>query len=263
MKLKLKHIAAATALMATAYANATILTPVTAGTGGELFLSVWQEGTAGFADQSFAFDLGITTQQFLASNNTSQLWATLGASDAVWSGFLASANVGTLKYSVMGGQAFVPATVFATVTAGEEAFIAGTYSNGKVTTMLTGPMTGYIGNVDVTGTHLTQANGESVNLKGSGAYYQDGNMNSFNGTGWNNGNNIGVTSEFTSYRRAPGGTSVVGVEQVMPGAISFGKVGNDYVLSYTVAAVPEASGSVMALAGFGVMGFVAVRRRKS
>lgn len=263
MKLKLKHIAAATVLLASAYANATILTTVTPGTGGEMMLSVWQEGTPGFTDQSFAFDTGITTQQFLASKSTSQIWATLGASDAVWSGFLASTNLATLKYSVMGGQAFVPATVFATVTAGEEANIAGIYSNGRVTTMTTGPMNGYMGNVNVTGTHLTQANGESVNQKGSGAYYQDSNMISFNGTGWNNGNDIGVTSEFTSYRRAPGGTSVTGIEQVMPGSISFAKVGNDYVLSYTVAAVPEASGSALALAGFGIMGFVAVRRRKS
>lgn len=262
MKLKLKHMAAATALLASAYANATILPTVTPVTGGELFLSVWQEGTVGFADQSFAFDLGITTQQFLAGNNSSAIWATLGASDAIWSGFLASANVATLKYSVIGGQAFVPATVFSTVTVGEEANIAGTYSNGKVTTITTGVINGYLGNLNVTGTHLTQANGESVNQKGSGAYYQDADTNSFNGVGWNNGNLVGVTSEFTSYRRAPGGTSVVGIEQVMPGSVSFAKVGNDYVLSYTVAAVPEASGSAMALAGFGIMGFVAVRRRK-
>ena len=76
MKLKLKHIAAATALLASAYANATILPSVTAGTGGELFLAVFQEGTAGFADQSYTFDIGITTQQFLAANNSSAMWAT-------------------------------------------------------------------------------------------------------------------------------------------------------------------------------------------
>ena len=263
MKLKLKHIAAATALLASAYANATILTTVTPGTGGEMMLSVWQEGTPGFTDQSFAFDTGITTQQFLASKSTSQIWATLGASDAVWSGFLASTNLATLKYSVIGGSAFVPATVFSTVTVGEEANIAGHYSNGRVTTITTGTINGYVGNVNQTGNHFTVANGESVNQKGSGAYYQDADMNSFNQNGWLNGNDLGVTSEFTSYRRAPGGTSIVGVEQVMPGTISFAKVGNDYVLSYNVAAVPEASGSAMALAGFGIMSFVAIRRRKS
>lgn len=262
MKLKLKHIAAATALLASAAAQATILNTVTLG-GSEFFLSVWQQGTAGFADQSFAFDLGFQTSQFLPNNNTSQVWATLGASDAVWSGFLASANAATLKYSVIGGSAFVPATVFSTVTVGEEANIAGHYSNGRVTTITTGTINGYVGNVNQTGNHFTVANGESVNQKGSGAYYQDADMNSFNQNGWLNGNDLGVTSEFTSYRRAPGGTSIVGVEQVMPGTISFAKVGNDYVLSYNVAAVPEASGSAMALAGFGIMSFVAIRRRKS
>jgi hypothetical protein len=51
------------------------------------------------------------------------------------------------------------------------------------------------------------------------------------------------------------------VETVL-GDISFGQVGGNYVLTYAaVAAVPEASGFALALAGFGAIGFVGSRRR--
>jgi hypothetical protein len=259
--MKLKYVAAALGLMASASSFAAILSTNTAG-GSELFLAVWEEGVAGKPDQSFTLDLGITTGTFLASQSSSQLWATLVGSDAVWSNFVATSDASALKYAVLGGNSFVPATVFSTVTAGSESSIAGTYTNTKVTTSL-GVINAYAANVSDTGTHLTQANGESVNAKGSGAYYQDGFMETFNGVLFQNSNAVGVSSEFTTLRRGPGGNANPTFESVMPGVVSFGKVGNDYVLSYNVAAVPEPSGYAMVLAGLGVMGLVISRRKNS
>ena len=45
--------------------------------------------------------------------------------------------------------------------------------------------------------------------------------------------------------------------------MNFAQVGGDYILSYTVAAVPEASGLGMALAGVGVAGFIGRRRKQA
>jgi MYXO-CTERM domain-containing protein len=39
--------------------------------------------------------------------------------------------------------------------------------------------------------------------------------------------------------------------------------GGAFTANYTVAAVPEADGIAMALAGLGALGFVALRRRQS
>ena len=271
--MQMKYIAAAAlSLFASASAFADLTAPQTKPSGGDMFLVVWEQGAPnGGLDQSFTLDLGITTADFQANPASSSVWATLGTGNADWSTFLATSDLSSLQYAVVGAKstttstnAAVASSVFSTVHTGDEGLVAGSTNNIQLSNVISGPIAGYMLNVSSTGTHLTQATGQSVNQVGTDSYFQTGNMQSFNGTlHFGNSNNIGTNSEFTQlYRAATGGNTGIALEAVQAGVVSFNKVGNDYVLSYNVAAVPEASGYVMALAGFGVMGFLGVRRNK-
>ena len=277
--MKLKYIVAALGLVASASSFAEIIAPSVAG-GGELFLVVYQEGTAnGGAEQSYALDLGITTSQFFSSKSSvPQTWATLTSSDSVWTNFLATSYVPSLQYAVIGAQSTsssaaqaTSTALFSTVKAGDEALVTGVTTNAQLSTFIGGTIGGYIANVNAspTGNHTglgSVANGESVDAKGTAAYFQTQNMATFNGgtVKFANNNAVGTSAEFTSLYRL-GAATAKAPESIAPGLVSFAKTGNDYVLSYNsanVSPVPEASGFAMALAGFGLMGFVAVRRKQ-
>ena len=280
--MKLKYIVAALGLVASASSFAAILVPNTPG-GGELFLVVYEQNAPnGGLDQSFTLDLGITTSQFIASNTTAQTWATLDAStNSDWSSFLSTSDLGSLQFAVMGSQVTSSSatqngasTVFSTVTIGKEGSVVGAAaaaqtSNGQLSTMIDGTLTtGYTSYVTNTGTHLTQDNGQSVNAIGTNAYFQQTNMAAFNSQlKFTNNNAVGSAPvEFTSlYRNSIQAGSAKALQYVEPLMVSFVQTGSQYVLNYgssAVAAVPEASGFAMALAGFGLLGFASVRRKQ-
>lgn len=262
--MKLKHIAAAIAVAASAPAFASIAPPAT--TGSELFLVVWeQNANGGKPDTSFTFDTGITYASFMASASTSSIWATFTSSNTDFFNFLAGADLGSLQYAVIGGKSPSPGTLLSTVHVGDESLVSqGT--NSQISTALA-QITTYLSDVNVTGNHASVANGQSVNASGDPAYFQDANrpMYNFNGTfvtaPWSNSNALGTAAEFTSLARVTGSPGLAGRETILPGVVNFAQVGGNYVLSYTVAAVPEASSLGMALAGLGVLGFMGVRRR--
>ena len=277
--MKLKYIVAALGLVASATSFAGIVLPQTAG-GGELFLVVFEQNAPnGGLDQSFTLDLGVTTSQFTAAKDTHQAWATLDVStNADWALFLATSDIPSLQFAVMGSQSSsssatqnVASTVFSTVTLGNEGSVVGATapqqnSNSQLSSMIGGTMTAYTNNVSNTGTHLTQDNGWSVNAIGSGAYFQDANMAAFNTTlKFTNSNAVGSAPvEFTSLYRSPVGSGKA-LQYVEPLMVSFVQTGSQYVLNYgssAIAAVPEASGFAMALAGFGLLGFASVRRKQ-
>lgn len=265
MKLKLKYLVAALGLVASVPSFAAIADPTTPAGGGELFLVVWEQGVAGKTDQSFTFDTGLTFASFLANANTSQTMADILSTDTTFQSFLASSSLTDLQYALIGGSTAAPATLLTTVHVGDESQVAlGT--NSQITGALAQLPT-FIGAVNLTGTHASLANGESSNPTGSSAYFMDVNNplnyfnNAFGGT-FSNSNLIGVASEFTSLAKVTGASTKPGHEVVLPGVINFGLVGNDYVLSYTVAAVPEPTGLGMALAGMGVLGFIGLRRKQ-
>ena len=274
--MKLKFIAAAAAavvgMLASASSFAVISTPGTSG-GGELFLVVYEQTAAnGGLDQSFALDLGVTTSQFYAANSTPAVWATLNAStNSTWANFLATSDLGSLQYAVIGAQqtnsAAVQATstaVFSTVTVGSEGLVQGATTNSQLTTIISGSISSYSTALNATGTHSSLANGESLNATGTDGYFQTANMAAFNnGLKFTNNNAVGVVSEFTSLYRAGTTGAAKALQQVEPMTVSFAQSGNAYVLNYgAVQAVPEASGSAMALAGMGLMGVFAIRRKK-
>ena len=277
--MKLKLIVAALGLIASASSFATIPQVQTVG-GGNLFLAVYEQGAAnGAPDQSFTLDLGINTSQFMASNNTAQTWATLNAStNSVWANFLATSYLPALQFAVIGAKstptstnAAVASAVFSTVTLGNESSVVGATapaqnSNSQLSSMIAGTINGYTQEVNGTGTHVTQDGGQSMNVIGSDGYFQTKNMAAFNNTlKFTNNNAVGSAPvEFTQLYRSTVGSGKA-LEYVQPLMVSFAQVGNQYVLNYgssATAAVPEASGFAMGLAGFGLLGFVAVRRKQ-
>lgn len=261
MKFKLRHLTAVIGLAMAASAQATILSSGTPTTGGEMFLSVWEQGApGGQPDESFTFDTGVTFAQFLAGDNVSSVLATL--TDPTWTSFLASADVSSLQWAVIGSKvaSTFPASIIGTVQNGAEDQVAMTTAPNIVSANV--QLNTFLQTINTTGTHFTQANGESVNLVGSNAYFQGLDLKDFNTKAWNNSNVIGATAEVTQATRNT--TTGFVNELVAPGTMTFANVaGTGYVLSYNVAAVPEPSGFGMALAGAFGIAFVSLRRRKS
>jgi len=268
MKFKLKYLVAALGLVASVPSFATIADPTTPAGGGELFLVVWEQGVVGKTDQSFTLDTGITYANFLAGASSSQTLADILSTDTTFQAFLASSSLSDLQYAVIGGTTVLsPVTLLTTVHAGDEAQVAlGT--NNQITGALNQLPT-FLNAVNTTGTHPggVAVNGESSNPTGSSAYFMDVNnpLQYFNlafGGTFSNSNLIGVSSEFTTLAKVAGFGTKPGNEVVLPGIVNFAQVGNDYVLSYTVAAVPEPTGLGMALAGLGMLGFIGLRRKQ-
>jgi hypothetical protein len=264
--MKLKMIAAAVGLVLSAAAQATITTPITVG-GSDLLLNVWEQGApGGQPDQSFTFDLGMTFNQFVTNQaNSTATLATLLSTDATWQGFLASsdtADLGALQWSVIasGNKVNTRPAIFGTATAGTDPTTAG--SSGFLTN---GDLNNANVQVATTIANLnTAANpNEQVALKASGSYYQDLQLSNFNAAGFSNGNNIGDTASVWTASNLSGSTTTAAVMKQLAGTMTFAQVGGNYVLSYNVAAVPEASGVGMSLCGLFALGFLAVRRRNA
>ena len=262
--MKLKLIAAAVALVASAPSFAFLHGPDDG--GAEMFLSVWQQaGTGtGTTSRSFTLDLGVTLIDMVAHQNTNLFINTVTSGSAEWTSFLA-AGTGTLQYSVVAADQTDAADPILLST-----FAASTIASKTRQDMFDAQaqIAQYVGANNATGTHTTLANGASFNTSGF-EYYMTAASNTWNGTTGNNSAAIGTSMIFGQMQ----GTSAQNaVSQIYGGLDANGKFvassmklfqqGNVYVLQYSVQAVPEPTGIALALAGFGIVGFVA-RRRKS
>jgi len=264
--MKLKMIAAAVGLILSAASQAAIVPTTTVG-GSDLLLDVWEQGApGGQPDQSFTLDLGMTFNQFVTNYAShSATLTTLLSTDSTWNSFLASSDTtdaGALQWSVIasGNKVNTRPAIFGTVTAGTDPTTAGA--------------SGFLTNADLNvantqvATTITNMNvganpNEQISLKGSGAYYQDFSLANFNGSGFQNGNNIGATAAVETAANLAGGTTAAATMTQLAGTMTLTQVGGNYVLSYNVAAVPEAPGFGMALAGLAALGFLARRRRNA
>ncbi|MBC7662768.1 MAG: PEP-CTERM sorting domain-containing protein [Caulobacter sp.] len=267
--MKLKLIATAIALTLSAASHATnIVLPTTAG-GSDVLLSVWEQGAAGAPDQSFTLDTGINMATFLA--NPTSLSATLLSTDSLWTSFLASSNVASLQWAVEASGKVVspnPAdgtgkqpSILSTITAGTTAAAVGQFT--VVIGGMSGQNLGYINALN----QIAPNPQESVNPVGTNAYFQGYQMDSWNlqtngvNGPWTASNALGTSAQvlqLTNSKNSPD----VGYANLLAGTISFAQSGANYVLSYNVAAVPEAPASMMGLAGLGLLAFMAARRRK-
>ena len=256
--MKLKMIVAAVGLILSAASQAAIV-PVSTTGGSSLLLNVWEQGAAGGQpDQSFTLNLNMTFTQFVNASNSSATLATLLSTDTTWTNFLASSDttdIGALQWSVIAAGAKVPTSrpaIFATATVGTDPTALG-MTNADIGGS-TVQLSSTIGNLK---------GDETVNLPGTNSYYQDFGLSTFNGLAWSNGNNIGDSAAvWTASSISGGGTVAAGLTQ-LSGSMSLAQVGGNYVLSYNVAAVPEAPGIGMAAAGLAALGFLALRRRSA
>jgi hypothetical protein len=263
--MKLKLIAAVVGLALSAASQAQIIPPSTVG-GSDLLLDVWEQGASnGAPDQSFTLNLNETLSQFVASASTSSTLATLLSTDSTWTGFLSSSSpvAGDLQWSVIASGNRVPTTAsfLASVTTGEDPTQTGV-TNGELNPANTQLAT-TIANLNVSGASNVN---EQVNTVASNAYYQTYSLGNFNSYAWDNGNNLGTTGvEIAQASQSSRSSPAAATIAVLPGTLSFvqnAATGN-YVLSYNVAAVPEAPGFGMALAGIAVLGFLALRRKNA
>ncbi len=255
--MKLKFLVAAIGLIVSAASQAQIVTPSTSG-GSDLLLDVWEQGVAGAPDQSFTLNLGQTMTQFLASDTSSSTLATVLANDTTWTSFLASSSDANLQWSVIASGNKVPtrAGLLATVTAGEDAVGLGLTNNNAIS-----------GNVQLASTvdnmNVQATPNEQVNTVASNAYYQTATLSNFNGNAWDNGNALGATGvQVATLLNVGGSTAATGATALLKGTMSFAQDGTgNYVLNYNVAAVPEASGFAVMLAGLGALTLLARRRK--
>lgn len=254
--MKLKMIAAAVALVAAGSSFAT-LTPADNLGNGEMILVVWDAGA------SYTRDLGITFNQFLASSNNTATWATQTSTTSTnWTNFLAGADLATVQYAVINANTgTTTGAILSTIDAASVGNVIGNFNGTNVTSAVTQVST-YYGNLQYSpgATFTTQTNGDSRNLVGSAGYFGTTAMDSFNGSFYGNSSLVGTDMAFDLVKRVQSGNADP-IETLQAGVVSFKKVSSDYVLQYSVQAVPEASGYAMALAGFGLIGFVGIRRR--
>ena len=109
-------------------------------------------------------------------------------------------------------------------------------------------------------------NGTSFDVNPNEAYFgtQFGStfLNSAQG-GWTNSVLVGTSAVFRSFVQAnstAGGVQTIKTD--FAGVWNVSQSNGAWTAAYSVAAVPEADGIVMALAGFGALGFLSLRRRQ-
>lgn len=285
--MKLKFIAAAALLAATGAANAA-MDGATSGNGSLLvsFISSVGSAAAGGDDMSAVFDLGINMNELLSFQNVAgytQTWDLTSSNfGSAWSDLLSfSTNDAAIEFNVIaldntnggdvaGGARYLTTADVATFPSLTNANLLGFQG-----------MDAYIDANNSRGTHGTQANGASTATPTdvSNSYFRAVNGAGFGDT-WLAKTTADTTKTLSTAQNfwfltstAPGGTgqaakSAFGVDLNGNGSIGVGEYGE---WSVNAAAgtitfmnpVPEPETYAMLLAGLGLMGAIARRRRKS
>ena len=272
--MKLNLIALAVLLAASGAAQAKIDNGLSSPGNGELFLSIWDDnGTADTADdRSYTRDLGITLNDFASSAATPVAVATQPtfsfAADVLLTSFLAGAsNLGNLSWNVAGFDAFSQDRAAMTVSS---SFAGSTQTYAQ-----------FRGWASAGAVHLAAVNAlgdnTSVAINTSNmATSADGNAYSGGGA-W--GGNVGGTADFSNAggigdslafwmfsETVPSGSTTTVVKQMQflsdADAMVWTLSANGN-LSYAVAAVPEADTYALMLAGLGLVGVMARRRKQA
>ena len=254
--MKLNQILAAALVAVSAVPATAAILP--GGTGnGELFLVVWDEGDK----VSYVKDFGVTLDAF---NGNADLNYALN--DANFAGFLAVANTTAtdIKFAVIGSDSAGTKRIFTTVDSAVTP-----YNNGRLTSG-TGYLNAFTQNQVTVSANTTHAgpgsvNGTSYDVAPNNAYFgtQFGStfLNSAEGT-WTNSVLVGTAAVFRSFSSVgtAGGTQTL--KSDFAGVWNVTQNNGAWTAAYSVAAVPEADGIAMALAGFGALGFLSLRRRQ-
>lgn len=268
MKLKLSFLAAALALSVTGQASAAINGISTTG-NGNLILSIWDTTSL----TSYTKDLGISMDTFLGGpvvNGGASFVAGSGGNggvgaswtaDATLSTFLAGANAATTSWNVVAmdgtgaganGYRFITTSTGATPSA---------IANTPLKTYNSTPDI-YMNAINV----LAGANTSVATNSAAGSAYAGATTfgNNFGGkANFSNAAGLGVSQNF--YFLTP--SSASGIAQATVGQFanaagaSTWTLASNGTLNYTVAAVPEPGEWALMLSGFGLIGFIATRRR--
>ena len=260
--MKLKLIAAAAMLAVAGQASASIANGTTG--NGELFLSVYDS----VAKVSYARDLGITMNDFMASGSTAGYSLNFSADTLLQSAF-ASLNglnwnvaaLDTTGGTAVGGQHYLSTTnaTLATVK---------TTLNSNLTTGMS-LVDDYVNANNAFGTHVTSANGSNTAVAADGfAYFENGFMTNWRGKAkFDSTALVGDSLGFFAMQAS----STSGLGKIS--ATQFGSV--DGAAAWTLASNGDLSYSVPApvsavpvpaalwLLGSGLIGMVGVARRKS
>jgi len=276
MNVKLKALVLATvATLATSGAANAALTNSASG-DSSLILTLLDNNN----NISALFDLGMSYSTFqsaaVSAPGTSYSWnVTTGDYAAAWNTFLGTADTSISKFAVFAGDST------GAVTPGANGYVT-TYKSGSTdithSQMVTsfGNTENYINNNSgpfvQLGNHGTVENGASTAI--SGTAFAENSIYGTNGKVGNQGNFVATGLFDTSLAvisvirssTAPLGKATITTygNEYGPASFSFSSTG---MLTYTVGsapvtAVPEPESYAMMLAGLGLMGFVA-RRRKS
>jgi hypothetical protein len=267
MKLKLSFLAGALALAVTGQASAAINGVSTTG-NGDLILSIWDTTTL----TSYTKDLGITMDSFLSgpvvNGGNSFVAGDAGnaglgswAADATLTSFLAGANAATTSWNIVAmdstgaganGYRFLSTSTGATPSA---------IANTPLKTYNSTP-DAYMNAINVlAGTNTSVATNSAAGSAYAGATSFG---NNFGGkANFSNTAGLGVSQNFYFLTpSSPSGIAQATVGQFAntAGASSWTLASNG-ALNYTVAAVPEPGEWALMLSGFGLIGFIATRRR--
>jgi len=228
------------------------------GANGELLLSVWDAA----GSKSYTFDTGVTTGSFLASSSTTPFSITL---DSSYTTFLSTvADPSQLLWAVFGTNGSTKQ--FSTVTVGLETEADdgtghSTTAGGDMLNQI-GNESSYIQAVNGLGSHPLPGNGNAVAAgAGNTAYFGTSPQDGSSFLTFTNTNAIGVGAKIGYFTDVNDLAPATGVLQA--GTLTFGQAGANFALSYSVpvAAVPEPGSIALVMAGFGVMGLVARRRK--
>lgn len=276
MKLKLQALAAAAALVAIAGSANAAVTSMDNANSSLAFVAMDDNGTK----ISYFADLGVLMNSFVPANSDSSFFGpqsagALQASNVVWnfnsntltvngaqqagtfsyssqfSSFLASAQSADMQWAVIGGDTFdnrfltTGSPNAATATSQDVANMANVNNlyafNGSL------------------GTHAAGVTGSNTAAGGTDAYV---------GGSWfgNDGKWVGgiTYSAFAADKASNkfeylSGTTNPAFYKELPGTFTFDSAAG--TLTYAVAAVPEGDGLALAMAGLGILGFVARRRK--
>jgi len=254
--MKLNQILAA-ALVAAAAVPAIARIDTPSNGNGELFLVIWD----GVDQVSYTKDLGITMNAFNGSAPLS-----FNISDQYFTGFLgiAAANIpnfSDLKYAVLAGDAVA--------IGGKRLFTTLDSEPTPLTNQQLTNTQGFLNNytnsqsASANGDHGTDiaVNGSSYATAGKVDYFLPFGPSLIAGINWGNSNLVGTSAVFRSFS-GPGSGGSQAVQSDFAGLWNVTQNNGAWTAAYSVAAVPEADGIVMALAGFGALGFLSLRRRQ-
>lgn len=259
MKLKLKYLAAAAAMVASHAAFAANVGPDDG--SGSMFLNVWQIAGAngGTTSSSYTIDLQKSFSDFAANKNV-DLYINQIISDQYFTQMLsaASASLASLRFSVFGGDRVDgPDTLISTFQGSN----AKPESNGNLGVALD-QVANYTGALNATGSFINPApGGASFNTSGAVYYGQGAGLNTLAGSSSPNSGFVGQNLSVTQFTKSAPQPGTAPFKTVYPGTFFFGQQAGNYVLQYQVVAVPEPGGAALALAGLGVIGFVGRRRK--